>query len=255
MISNQKTAAIIPCFNTALYIGEVVSQTRKFVDEVIVVDDGSTDDTLRVVEVALVRVIKHQKNQGKGSAMKTGVNNTDANLIVFIDGDSQHNPEDIPIFLSAVSQGAELVIGSRHLGESKVVSPTFSRRITNIMASKIISFFTLFLLPWVKSCKMEKKQIATDNVIRERIRITDCTSGFRAITKDAWNKLDLSSDGFEIETEMIYEAVKHNLKISEVPISCHWKTTGSKLSIFRDGYRTIKLLLKKLYGDIKNEWD
>ena len=247
--------AIIPCFNTGLHIGEVVSRAKKFVDEVIVVDDGSTDDTARVAIEVSARVIKHERNQGKGSAMKTGVISTDANLIVFIDGDSQHNPEDIPIFLSAILQGAELVIGSRHLGESKVVSPTFSRRITNILASKIISFFTLFLLPWVKSHKMRKKQITADNIIRDRIRITDCTSGFRAITKTAWNKLSLSSTGFEIETEMIYEAVKQNLKISEVPISCHWKTTGSKLSIFRDGYRTIKLLLKKLYGDIKNEWD
>lgn len=253
MDNNLKIAAIIPCFNTTLYISEVVSQTKSFVDEVIVVDDGSTDDTAKVAEAVGARVIKHETNQGKGLAMKTGARNTDAHLIIFLDGDSQHNPEDIPALVSAIFQGNDLAIGSRHLGKSKVVSPSFSRRITNIMASKVISFFTLILLPIIKSHKMRKKQVATGNLIRDRIKITDCTSGFRAITRDAWNKLNLSSDGFEIETEMIYEAVKHDLKILEVPISCHWKTTGSRLSIFRDGFKTIKLLLNKLYRDLRNE--
>ncbi len=201
----MKIIAAIPAYNEELYIPDIVKRAKQYVDQVIVVDDGSTDDTARVAIEARARVIKHERNQGKGSAMKTGINSTDANLIVFIDGDSQHNPEDIPIFLSAILQGVELVIGSRHLGESKVVSPSFTRRVTNIMASTIISFFTLFLLPWVKSYKMRKKQVTTNNIIRKRIRITDCTSGFRAITKDAWNKLNLSSAGFEIETEMIYE--------------------------------------------------
>jgi hypothetical protein len=82
------------------------------------------------------------------------------------------------------------------------------------------------------------------------IRISDCTSGFRAIKKEAWQKLDLISQGFQIETEMIYEAAKNNLTIAEVPISCNWNNRLSRLSIIKDGLRTSKLLTRKITGDI-----
>jgi len=80
-------------------------------------------------------------------------------------------------------------------------------------------------------------------------RITDCTSGYRAITKDAWQSLELHSQRYQIETEMIYEAIKNRLVITEVPIKCHWNCDNSGLSIVRDGLNTSALLAKKLARD------
>ena len=80
------------------------------------------------------------------------------------------------------------------------------------------------------------------------IKITDCTSGLRAITRESWQKLGLVSLGFQIETEMIYEAARNRLVIAEVPISCNWDSRFSRLSVIRDGLRTMKLLTGKMLG-------
>jgi len=81
--------------------------------------------------------------------------------------------------------------------------------------------------------------------------ISDCTSGFRAIRSEHWQKLKLVSEGFQIETEMLYELRKHRVLLTEVPISCKWNGHYSSLSITRDGFKTIKLLTKKLASDLK----
>jgi len=167
--------------------------------------------------------------------------NVDGDIIVFLDGDGAHDPRDIPRVIAPIlEQKADLIIGSRVLPESEVVISPIGRRLSNNLASFVISVIISFLLPLATLFKCPMKWI----------RITDCTSGFRAVTREGWHKLDLISQGFQIETEMIYEAAKNKLAIAEAPISCNWNSQLSRLSILQDSLRTLKLLTGKLIGDI-----
>lgn len=240
--SQPKIVAAIPCFNTEGSIGSVVSKTKKYVDRVIVVNDGSQDGTAEAARAAGALVISHGKNVGKGAAMRIAVEGTsDADVIVFLDGDGAHDPQDIPRVITPILEGkTDLVIGSRALRESKVSISPLTRRLSNNLASFIISVIISLLLPLATLFKCPVKHI----------KITDCTSGFRAIKTETWQRLDLVSCGFQIETEMIYEAARNRLTIAEAPISCNWNSQLSHLSILKDGLRTVKLLTGKLIGDI-----
>ena len=236
-------SVIIPARDEANSIGSLIPKIRenlsKYPHEVVVIDDGSKDATGQIARSNGAIVVSHRKNLGKGAAMKTGVENTTGSIIVFLDGDGAHDPQDIPGVITPFFQGkADLVIGSRTLPESKVPSSSAKRRLSNSLASFTISVIISLLLPIATLFKCPVKWI----------RITDCTSGFRAIRRDAWQKLDLDSQGFGIETEMIYEAVENKLTITEVPISCIWDSHLSRLSIMRDGLKTLNLLAKKLIG-------
>ncbi len=235
---------IIAARDEAHSIGNLIPKIKESLSEclheIIVVDDGSRDNTGEIARSNGAIVIFHEKNIGKGAATKTGVRNAKGDIIVFLDGDGAHDPQDISRLIAPILEGtADLVIGSRVLPESKVsVSPLIWRLINNL-ASFVISF----LLPLVTLFKCPVKYI----------KITDCTSGFRAINREAWKKLDLVSQGFQIETEMIYEAARNKLTIAGVPISCNWNSEASRLSIFRDGLRTLRLLARKLMNDARNK--
>jgi glycosyltransferase involved in cell wall biosynthesis len=240
--SRCKVVAAIPCFNTERFIGDVVSKAKKYVDQVIVIDDGSCDGTVEAAKAAGALVVSHEKNMGKGAAMQTAVQSADADIIVFLDGDSQHDPEDIPEVIAPILQGkADFVIGSRCLPESKASTSPLARRLSNNLASLAISVIISLFLPLATLFKCPMKWI----------KITDCTSGFRAVRKESWQKLHLTSQGFQVETEMIYEAARNKFAIAEVPISCNWNSGTSRLHIAQDGLRTLKLLAGKLIGDIR----
>ncbi len=242
--------AVIPCYNTADNIAEVVQKAIPHVDHVIVIDDGSTDATAKAAEEAGATVIKHDKNLGKGAAMKEGAQQASPNsIIVFIDGDGQHNASEIPLLLKPiVEDGVDFVIGSRYMSKSNTISPPFKRKSTNFVANVIIStVVTLPITPKKNTCHKKQPQNNNYRVINGRFKwFTDCTGGFRALKTESWQKLKLTSDGFQIETEMLYEAVKNGLLIAEVPASCTWKGSTSKLSIIRDGAKTVGMLAKKV---------
>jgi glycosyltransferase involved in cell wall biosynthesis len=182
-----KILAAIPCFNTEPFIAGVVSRARKYVDLVVVIDDGSYDGTAEVARAAGALVVRHEKNLGKGAAMKTLAQNTEADIIVFPDGDGQHHPEDIPKIIAPILQNkSDLVIGSRTLVGAKVSGYPLTRRLSNSLASLVISLTISFLLPLTTLFKCPVRYI----------KITDCTSGFRAIKREAWQKLDLVSQRF-----------------------------------------------------------
>lgn len=262
MNKKPRVVAIIPCYNTAPYIAEVVIEARKYVDEVIVVDDGSTDDTADEAKKAGARVIQHECNLGKGAAMKEAALVADCDIIVFLDGDGQHDPSEIPVLTKPmIAQKYEAVIGSRHLIGSKISFPIIERRLANMLASIIISTITNAFLPLIRLLKFRNKIESLGPKIKgmfvyyrnsktKRI-ITDCTTGFRAISSNRWQELDLTSNGFQIETEMIYELRKHRVELTEVPTSCKWNGNISSLSIAGDGFKTLKMLGKKLVHDFR----
>jgi glycosyltransferase involved in cell wall biosynthesis len=269
-----RIVAAIPCFNTQEYIEQVIHGCNKYVDEVLVIDDGSTDATAQVAKAAGASVISHDKNRGKGAAMKTAIRNAKADIIVFLDGDGQHNPEDIPKLLDPIIQEkADFVIGSRFLLHSKRISTPFFRKSANYIAAFTISIFISFLFPrrpfghYKRSAKKIKNDEEMDRILDSnnanqstsdfrilngRFKwITDCTSGLRAGSADCCRKLDLLSNGYQIETEMILELAKNNFTIAEIPCSCIWKKNVSRLSIAKDGLQTLTLLIRKTFKSLK----
>jgi len=198
----MRIAALIPAYNEELTIGTIILLCREYVDEVIVVDDGSTDRTAKVAEVAGARVIRHEKNRGKGAALKTGFKATDADIIVTLDGDGQHNPNEIPKLVQPIIDGmADIVNGSRYLSGSDKNTP-FYRRVGQKILDKATNILT-------------------------RLDITDTQSGFRAFSKDTIPYFNFKEDGFAIESEMLSYAAESNLRIVEIEIGVTYDVEGS----------------------------
>jgi glycosyltransferase involved in cell wall biosynthesis len=188
------------------------------VDEVIVVDDGSTDNTARVAELAGATVIRHAQNRGKGAAIQSIVaeaKKRNPDVLVLLDADSQHNPNEIPILIKPISEGFDLVIGSREAQNDK--TPRYRR--------------------------IGKKVISHSTRLASKANIFDSESGFRALSPKAINELELKEKGFAIESEMITRAADKNLKITEVPISNIYTIDGSTLNPIRHGIDVLSRII------------
>ncbi|MCK4862813.1 MAG: glycosyltransferase family 2 protein [Dehalococcoidales bacterium] len=209
-VANPRVIVAMPAYNEERYIGTLVLKARKYTDEVMVVDDGSTDGTAEISGLAGATVIRHPENRGKGVAIQRildEVKKKTPDVLVLLDADSQHNPDEIPRLIKSVLNGYDLVIGSR---QSTKKSIPFYRRI----GQKIL---------------LHSTRILTRN------RITDSESGFRAFSRRAITELKLSQKGFAVESEMIAVAEEKGLKITEVPISVKYTKDGSTLNPVRHG--------------------
>ena len=194
----MRTLIVIPAYNEELTVGSVVALAKKFGD-VLVVDDGSMDRTFEIAKEAGAVVIRHERNMGKGYALRTAFEyalSKEYNVIVTLDADGQHNPDEIPLLMEPIVKGeADLVIGSRYLNGSKKKIPIYRR-------------FGLWVLN--KSTRV----VAGVDV--------DSQSGFRAMNRKVLEKLDLNSTDYSIESDMIVKAREERLKIMEVPISVRY---------------------------------
>ena len=200
----------IAAYNEARYVGSIVLQARQYVDEVIVVDDGSTDNTARVAELAGATVVRHARNKGKGAAIQSilaEAKKRNPDVLVLLDADAQHDPNEIPVLIRPISEGFDLVIGSREAQEEK--TPLYRR--------------------------IGKKVIFHSSRIASKTNIYDSESGFRALSPKAINALELQANGFAVESEMITLAADKGLKITEVPISNIYTKEGSTLNPIRHG--------------------
>ena len=204
----------IAAYNEARYVGSIVLQAKQYVDQVIVVDDGSTDNTAKVAELAGAAVIRHAENRGKGAAIQSilaEAKKRNPDILVLLDADAQHDPNEIPILLKPISEGFDLVIGSREAQKDK--TPRYRR-----IGQKVLLRSTRFA---------------------SKTNISDSESGFRALSPKAINELELKENGFAIESEMITRAADKNLKITEVPISNIYTMDGSTLNPLRHGIEVI----------------
>ena len=188
--------AAIPCFNEELFIGSVVLKAKEYVDQVIVIDDGSIDNTALVAEKAGATVIKHSSNRGKGAAVSTAFEHAGeigCRALVLLDGDGQHEPAYIPTLVKPVLDGeADVVVGSRFL-EIKSSVPGY-----RILGHRLLTFLTN---------------------LGSRVKLTDSQSGFRAFSPKAIEVLSFTEEGLSVESEMQFLANKADLRVTEVPVS------------------------------------
>ncbi len=189
------TIALIPAHNEERFIGSLVLAARAYVDEVIVIDDGSQDRTVQIAERAGATVIQHQVNQGKAAAVNTGFNYvrwlTPA-AVVMLDGDGQHSADDIPLVLAPILDGAaDIVVGSRFL-EVKSQIPAY------------------------RQVGQHGLTLATN--LASGVQVSNSQSGFRAFSARALRELSFGQQGFSIESEMQFLAREHQLRVAEVPI-------------------------------------
>ena len=215
-----KTIAIIPAYNEAKTIAAVISDTQKYVDQVIAVDDGSIDKTYEASKDAHLRA-RHITNLGKGSALKTGFElalKHGADTIVTIDADGQNDPADIPKLFNAMhAHRADIVVGSRQINRNMPLIFCFG----NWFLRK--SFNLLF-----------------------HLNINDTQSGFRAVKASIYPKLTWQSSDYSVEAEMLANAGKHSLRCIEIPINTKYLDRYKGTTVFDGISIFIHMLLWKL---------
>jgi glycosyltransferase involved in cell wall biosynthesis len=208
----------IPAYNEASYVGSIVLQVRQYVDEVIVVDDRSTDNTARIAELAGATVIQHNQNSGYGAAVRSilaEAKRRNPDVLVLLDADSQHDPNEIPSLIKAILEGSDLVIGSREAQKDK--TPTYRR-----IGQKVL----------LRSTRLISKT-----------NISDSECGFRAFSQRAISELELKESGMAISAETVARAADKNLKITEVPISNIYTKDGSTLNPVKHGIGVLNRII------------
>ena len=186
----------IPAYNEEIKINDVVKKSLPYADKVIVCDDGSTDDTAALAKKAGAVVISHEKNQGYGATISTVFDycrKNNAEIMVTLDGDGQHNPDQIPDLINVIlKHKVDVVIGSRSLKDDKDL-PSYRKTGIKIITSTINS--------------------ATN------LKVTDSQSGFRAYSKEAINLIRPTESGMAVSTEILVKISNNGLSMAEVPIT------------------------------------
>lgn len=223
-----KSVAIIPAYNEEVALGSIILRTLQYVDEVIIVNDGSDDKTVEVAKLAGAEIINHATNLGKGEALKSGFSAIgDADVVVTIDADGQHNPDEIPSLIKPIIEdGADLVNGSRYMNGSEENTPAYRRVGQQVLDN------------------------ATN--ISAGIKVTDSQSGFRAFSPAACKVFRFYDTGFGIESEMLVDVAEAGLKIVEVPITVRYDVDGSTKNPVTHGVGVLlKIIKDKIFRTFK----
>ena len=193
--SKKKILLAIPCYNEMLTIGSIILRGQHYVNEILVVDDGSTDDTVAVAQRAGAKVISHPKNMGYGTALISCfeyARQNDFDALIILDGDGQHDPGDIPDFVRALDQGdSDIVIGSRFLSKRSDI-PLYRR-----FGMKLLDRFTSFAS-------------STD--------ISDSQSGYRAYGRKAIENIRIHNQDMSAGSEILAQIKDNNFQVRQIPI-------------------------------------
>lgn len=217
----MKTIVIVPACNSAESLRGLLPRIRSYLDDIVVVDDGSSDKTANTASELGAHVIKHDNNLGKGAALKTGfayVLENGFDTVITIDSDSQHDPDDIPRFIQAYNQsGADMIIGSRKHEKNGM---PWGRRFSNWSTSRFLSF-----------------------ILTKEIEDSQC--GYRLISGKLLKSISLVSNRFELESEIIIKAVRSGFGIEFLPIKVdYFKARKSHMRPFADTIRWCRAVLK-----------
>jgi glycosyltransferase involved in cell wall biosynthesis len=216
-------SVVIPCLNEAENIERCVTAAMEAIGrmgvqgEVVVADNNSEDDSARLAEQAGARVVV-ERRRGYGSAYLAGFAASRGRYIVMADADLTYDFDEIPRFVAALDEGAEMVIGDRMDNIQPGAMPWLHRYVGNPILTGLLNLFF-------------------------RTGISDAHCGMRAVRRDVLPRLDLRTTGMEFASEMVIRAAKENLRIAEFPIEYHPRGGESKLSSFRDGWRHLRFLL------------
>lgn len=215
----KKIFAIIPAHNEEKHIGKVVKETKKYIDNVVVVDDGSKDKTKEAAEKSKAIVLRHLVNLGKGAALKTGCDyavKNKADIIIVIDADAQHDPKDIPKFLENMKR-YDVVLAYRKSNKNMPLI----LKLGNGFINKTIKFLY-------------------------GVKVKDSQCGYRAFTPKAYKKLRWKASDYSMESEMIAKIGRHKLSYKEIPIETVYSDRYKGTTIL-DGVKIVfNLLLWKL---------
>lgn len=217
----MRLSIVLPAKNESAAIGSTVAGIRQqYPDtaevEVLVVNDGSTDDTAQVAQAAGARVVTHPYSKGNGAAIKTGAREARGCIIVFMDADGQHNPADIPRLLEKLEQGYDMVVGARQKGSQASVGRGLANGLYNRLAS------------WMTGQRVE-----------------DLTSGFRAVRVDKFREfLYLLPNGFSYPTTSTMAFFRVGYSVVYIPIHAAKRIGQSHIRLLRDGARFLLIIFK-----------
>ncbi len=218
MAERPDISIVIPAFNEAARLGPLLERIAALALprlEVVVVDDGSTDDTAEAALQAGAHVVRHPYNIGNGAAVKSGIRAARGRLIVLMDGDGQHRPEDIPKLLAETGR-YHMVVGARAKGSKLRLHRYFANHIYNIFASYVTKF-----------------------------RVEDLTSGFRALSRrEALRYIDLLPNTFSYPSTLTLAFLRSGLTVKYVPIQTLYRTGESKIRLATDGVRFLLIITK-----------
>jgi len=220
----MKTCVIIPTYNEAKAIVAVLRQIREQGLEVVVIDDGSYDNTSQLAQENGAAVLRNAVNEGKGASLIKGFDyalskNFDA--VITMDGDGQHRPEDIPYFVRLAEHSDTCVfIGNRMLNTKQMPQ-------MRILTNKFMSWFI-------------------SKVIRQRVLDTQC--GFRLIKREVLQRIKLKTHKYETESEVLLRASSLGFKIESVPIKTVYSGEKSQINPFIDTLRFIRFIFREIWG-------
>ena len=223
----KSVSVIIPAKNEASSVGKVVAEIRRILPEaeLIVVDDGSSDETAEIAREAGATVLSHPRSLGNGAAVKAGARKASGEILVFLDADGQHQARDIPSLLEQLDQGFDMSVAARGLGDQASLGRLAANGIYNLFASLITGH-----------------------------RIPDLTSGFRAVRATLFRRfLFVLPNGFSYPTTITMCFLRAGYPVSFVPVSMKQRKGRSHIRPLRDGLRFLLIIFKvaTLYSPLK----
>jgi len=227
----MKLSVIIPVYNEAKTISEIIRRVKAtgLVDEILVVDDGSTDGSRDILaklsDAGSAKVVYHETNQGKGKAVRTGIQNASGDLILIQDADLEYDPREYPVLLRPIQEDiADVVYGSRFLGAGR--RPVL---FWNMVANKILTLVT--------------------NILYNNI-LTDMETGYKLFRREIVQNMTLHACGFDFEPEFTAKILKRKVRIYEVPITFNPRdySEGKKIKM-KDAFIAMWTLFKYRFVD------
>jgi glycosyltransferase involved in cell wall biosynthesis len=227
----MKITVLMPVYNEVHTIQEIVKrvQAQNIAEEILLVDDGSVDGTRDLLaeleKEDLIRVILHEKNHGKGAAVRTGIDNAKGDVILIQDADLEYDPRDYPKLLQPLEEDlADIVYGSRFLG-----APRRTAMFWHMVANKLLTLMT--------------------NILYDTI-LTDMETGYKVFRKEVLDGITLHARRFEFEPEFTAKVLKRKFRIYEVPITFNPRDydDGKKIGI-ADAFEAIWALIKYRFVD------